>query len=80
MEELNDKEKVITDQENVMEIVEETVQHLNNPVNILQPIVKRYLTAVKEVKQTDNKFYFSDGEASRFLLCCTGGRPKSEYL
>lgn len=43
---------------------EEVVQHLNNPVVVdLQPISKKYLTAVKKVKQIKNKFYFSDGDA-----------------
>ncbi|WP_343531819.1 glycoside hydrolase family 31 protein [Pedobacter sp.] len=51
--EINDKEQ----------LEEETVQHLNNPVTDLQPIVKQYLTSVKSVKKEGNKFYFSDGEA-----------------
>ncbi len=63
MEELNDKEKEVIDNENIQEIVEDTVQHLNNPVNVLAPIVKRYLSTVEEVQKIGNKFYFSDGEA-----------------
>ncbi len=44
-------------------IEEEIIQHLNNPVTDLKPIVKQYLTAVKGVKKEGNKFYFSDGSA-----------------
>lgn len=61
MEEENEKELI--GQDNIQEIVEDTIQHLNNPVNILKPIVKRYLSAVTKVKKEGNKFYFSDGEA-----------------
>ncbi|RZL54431.1 MAG: DUF4968 domain-containing protein, partial [Pedobacter sp.] len=42
---------------------EEVIQHLNNPVANLKPIVKQYLTEVKGVKKEGNKFYFSDGNA-----------------
>jgi alpha-glucosidase len=46
------------------DIVEEViVQHLNNPVAALKPIVKKYLGAVKNVQQEGNKFYFTDGDA-----------------
>jgi alpha-glucosidase len=61
MEEENEKELI--GQDNIQEIVEDTIQHLNNPVNILKPIVKRYLSAVTKVTKEGNKFYFSDGEA-----------------
>jgi alpha-glucosidase len=61
MEEENEKELI--GQENIQEIVEDTIQHLNNPVNILKPIVKRYLSAVTKYEKEGNKFYFSDGEA-----------------
>lgn len=44
-------------------IEEEIIQHLNNPVANLKPIVKEYLTDVKKVKQENNRFYFSDGNA-----------------
>lgn len=63
MAEENHKEKEIRDKENIEEIVQEAVQHLNNPVTVLKPIVKRYLSAVSEVKQEGNKFIFSDGNA-----------------
>ena len=63
MEEINEKGKEIIDKENIQEIVEETIQHLNNPVNVLKPIVKRYLSVVAKVQTEGNKFYFSDGEA-----------------
>ena len=61
MEEEHEKELI--NQEDIHEIVEDTIQHLNNPVNILKPIVKRYLSAVTKVEKEGNKFYFSDGEA-----------------
>ncbi len=51
-------EKAISDP-----IEDEIIQHLNNPVTNLKPIVKEYLTAVKKVKKENNKFYFSDGNA-----------------
>jgi len=44
-------------------IEEEVVQHLNNPVVGLKPIVKKYLGAVVKVTQDGNKFYFSDADA-----------------
>lgn len=44
-------------------IEQEIIQHLNNPVTNLKPIVKEYLTDVKKVKKEGNKFYFSDGNA-----------------
>lgn len=46
-----------------IEQLEEVVQHINNPIVGLQPIVKKYLTAVKEYTQNKNNFYFSDGDA-----------------
>lgn len=42
---------------------EEIIQHLNNPVTALKPIVKQYLTSVTRVRKEGNKFYFSDGTA-----------------
>ena len=42
---------------------EEAVQHLNNPVTDLKPIEKEYLGAVVRVKEEQNRFYFSDGQA-----------------
>ncbi|MEJ5992785.1 glycoside hydrolase family 31 protein [Pedobacter sp. Du54] len=44
-------------------IEEDIIQHLNNPVANLKPIVKEYLTEVKKVKKENNRFYFSDGNA-----------------
>lgn len=44
-------------------IEEEIIQHLNNPVANLKPIVKEYLTEVKKVNKENNRFYFSDGNA-----------------
>ena len=51
------------DQISLDDIEEEGVKHLNNPVLNLQPIVKKYLTQVTDVKQEENTFYFSDGDA-----------------
>src|SRR5258707_8065277 len=44
-------------------IEEEVIQHLNNPVVGLKPIVKKYLGAVLKVAQEGNRFYFSDADA-----------------
>ena len=43
--------------------LEEDLQHVNNPVVGLEPIVKKYLSVVKEYTQDKNNFYFSDGNA-----------------
>ncbi|RZK78713.1 MAG: DUF4968 domain-containing protein [Pedobacter sp.] len=59
----------ITDQKdnnpiiNKQEAVEEVVQHLNNPVTDLKPIVKQYLSTVQKVVVDGNKFYFGDESA-----------------
>jgi len=63
MEEFEKQGNEIKDSENIKEIVEETIQHLNNPVLDLKPIVKKYLTQVHNVNQEGNRFFFSDGEA-----------------
>ncbi|RZM20457.1 MAG: DUF4968 domain-containing protein, partial [Pedobacter sp.] len=63
MEENNEQGKEIKNNANIQEIVEETIQHLNNPVTDLKPIVKKYLTAVQHVTTEGNRFYFSDGDA-----------------
>ncbi|RZK43081.1 MAG: DUF4968 domain-containing protein [Pedobacter sp.] len=52
-----------TEASKVDHIEEEIIQHLNNPVANLKPIVKEYLSDVKEVQKDNNKFYFSDGNA-----------------
>jgi len=44
-------------------IEEEEFHHVNNPVEGLKPIVKKYLGAPKAVEKVGNKFYFTDGEA-----------------
>lgn len=46
-----------------IEQLEEVVQHVNNPIVGIEPIVKKYLTEVKEYIQDQNNFYFSDGDA-----------------
>ncbi len=43
--------------------LESDMQHVNNPVVGLEPIVKKYLSTVTEVVQDGNNFYFSDGNA-----------------
>ena len=43
--------------------LEEDMQHVNNPVVGLEPIVKKYLSVVKEYTQDKNNFYFTDGNA-----------------
>lgn len=43
--------------------LESDMQHVNNPVVGLEPIVKKYLTAVTEYSQDGNNFYFSDGNS-----------------
>jgi alpha-glucosidase len=42
----------------------EEIQHLNNPIVGIQPIVKKYLEAIKDARQDSNKFYFSDGTST----------------
>ena len=43
--------------------LESDMQHVNNPVVGLEPIVKKYLSAVTECIQEGNNFYFSDGNS-----------------
>lgn len=45
------------------QVTDELIQHLNNPVTNLNPIVKEYLASVKSMQKEGNKFYFSDGNA-----------------
>jgi alpha-glucosidase len=40
------------------------IQHVNNPIVGIKPIEKKFLGAVKEVRQENNKYFFSDGAAS----------------
>lgn len=42
---------------------EEVLQHMNNPVLGLEPIVKRYLLSVLGFRQDANRFIFTDGVA-----------------
>jgi alpha-glucosidase len=39
------------------------MQHLNNPIVGLEPIVKKYLSSVRSYRQNNSSFYFSDGTA-----------------
>ena len=43
--------------------LEKDLQHINNPVVGLEPIVKRYLSEVEGYVQENNNFYFTDGNA-----------------
>ncbi len=43
--------------------LEDGVQHVNNPIVGLEPIVKKYLGTVKDYRQEGNSFFFSDGNA-----------------
>jgi len=43
--------------------LEEDFHHVNNPVLAVEPVVKKYLTAVKGYTQSNNVFCFSDGDA-----------------
>jgi alpha-glucosidase len=61
-EEIN-KEQTIPEVQKVDHIEEEIIQHLNNPVANLKPIVKQYLSSVLTVKKENNRYYFSDGDA-----------------
>jgi alpha-glucosidase len=63
MEEINEQSKEIHDNASHDHFEDEPIQHLNNPVTNLKPIVKKYLTAVQQVVHDGNKFYFSDGDA-----------------
>jgi alpha-glucosidase len=46
-----------------MNDLENDMQHVNNPVVGLEPIEKKYLSAVTQYTQDGNNFYFSDGSA-----------------
>ena len=63
MEDLNEQSKELNVNAISQQVEEEPIQHLNNPVANLKPIVKKYLTAVRQVVTDGNKFYFSDGDA-----------------
>ncbi len=62
MEETNEKGKELIENINAAE-TEEIIQHLNNPVTDLKPIVKKYLGGVKAVVAEGNRFFFGDGSA-----------------
>jgi len=52
-------------------IEQEVIQHLNNPVVGLKPIVKKYLGSVLKVTQNGNRFYFSDADAKVEVIVVT---------
>ena len=60
------EDKEITENINItVEQLEEfDIQHVNNPIVGIKPIEKKFLKAVKEVRQDNNKYIFSDGSAS----------------
>ncbi len=49
--------------DNLAELEEDGIHHVNNPVTGLKPIVKKYLNRPFTAEQKNNKFYFSDGDA-----------------
>jgi alpha-glucosidase len=61
---MNEEEKFLSPNIELSVADLEDMQHLNNPIVGIQPIVKKYLDAIKEVKQDANKFYFSDGTST----------------
>ncbi|MES2827773.1 MAG: glycoside hydrolase family 31 protein [Bacteroidota bacterium] len=63
MEEITDLSKDNNSIINKQEAVEEVIQHLNNPVTDLKPIVKQYLSSVQKVVADGNKFFFGDDSA-----------------
>jgi alpha-glucosidase len=63
MEEITDQNKDNNTITNKQEAADEVVQHLNNPVTDLKPIVKEYLGTVENVFADGNKFFFGDGRA-----------------
>lgn len=63
MEDINENPKEVIKNSIVEENPEEIIQHLNNPVTDLKPIVKEYLTEIKSIESDGNKYYFSDGDA-----------------
>ncbi|MEJ7558709.1 MAG: glycoside hydrolase family 31 protein [Pedobacter sp.] len=63
MEEITDHNKDNNTITNKQEAADEVVQHLNNPVTDLKPIVKEYLGSVETVVADGNKFFFGDGRA-----------------
>jgi len=61
---MNEEEKFLLPNVELSVTDLEDIQHLNNPVVGIQPIIKKYLDAIKEVKQDANKFYFYDGTST----------------
>ena len=50
---------------------EEEFHHLNNPAEGIKPIIKKYLGLLTYARQADNKFYFSDGDATVEVVVMT---------
>ena len=50
---------------------EEEFHHLNNPAEGIKPIIKKYLGVPNHARQSGNKFYFSDGDASVEVVVVT---------
>ncbi|MHA4894719.1 glycoside hydrolase family 31 protein [Pedobacter sp. PWIIR3] len=63
MEEITDPNTDNNSIINKQEAVEEVIQHLNNPVTDLKPIVKQYLGPVQKVIADGNRFFFGDDSA-----------------
>src|SRR5690606_21715281 len=54
----------LPDKNEVVQVLEEGIHHVNNPVLDLPEIVKNYLGPVAGYYQENNNFYFNDGSAS----------------
>ncbi|RZA03581.1 MAG: DUF4968 domain-containing protein [Sphingobacteriaceae bacterium] len=50
---------------------EEEFHHLNNPADAIKPVVKKYLGIPKQAEQTDNRIYFTDGDAKVEIIIVT---------
>ncbi len=61
MEEIKDLDP--NEEISVEELEQEEVHHVNNPTVGVKPIEKKYFGKIKEVRQQNNRFYFSDGDA-----------------
>ena len=50
---------------------EEEFHHLNNPAEAIKPIIKKYLGIPKQAEQSENKIYFTDGDAKVEIVVVT---------
>jgi len=66
-EDLQDQEPVT----NIMIEEEEGFHHVNNPAEGIKPVIKKYLGVPNNAVQQNNKFFFSDGDATVELVVVT---------